>query len=123
MADWSLSLITAADASSVDRTHELRESRDNRVAETSRHARRAAPDHANADQIDARDRRLAVHRDLRNLVQDVEAVDHAAEDGVFAVERWRVAETMKNDVVALAGSSPRAIDTMPFTCFVSLNSG
>ena len=30
---------------------------------------------------------------------------------------------MKNDVVALAGSSPRAIETMPFTCFVSLNSG
>ena len=30
---------------------------------------------------------------------------------------------MKNDVVALPGSSPRAIDTMHFTCFVSLNSG
>ena len=30
---------------------------------------------------------------------------------------------MKNDVVALPGSSPRAIDTIPFTCFVSLNSG
>ena len=30
---------------------------------------------------------------------------------------------MKNDVLALAGSSPRAIETIPFTCFVSLNSG
>ena len=30
---------------------------------------------------------------------------------------------MKNDVVALAGSSPCAIETMPLTCFVSLNSG
>ena len=30
---------------------------------------------------------------------------------------------MKNDVVALAGSSPRAIERMPLTCFVSLNSG
>ena len=30
---------------------------------------------------------------------------------------------MKNDVVALSGASPRAIETMPFTCFVSLNSG
>ena len=30
---------------------------------------------------------------------------------------------MKNEVVALSGSSPRAIETMPFTCLVSLNSG
>ena len=30
---------------------------------------------------------------------------------------------MKNDVLALAGSSPRAIDRTPFTCGVSLNSG
>ena len=36
---------------------------------------------------------------------------------------WRSPVTMKNDVVALAGSSPRAIDRMPLTCFVSLNSG
>ncbi len=30
---------------------------------------------------------------------------------------------MKNDVVALSGASPRAIETIPLTCFVSLNSG
>ena len=30
---------------------------------------------------------------------------------------------MKNDVSALAGSSPRAIDTMPLACGVALNSG
>ena len=30
---------------------------------------------------------------------------------------------MKNDVMALPGSSPRAIDSTPFTCFVALNSG
>ena len=36
---------------------------------------------------------------------------------------WRRRCTMKNEVVALAGSSPRAIETMPLTCFVSLNSG
>lgn len=30
---------------------------------------------------------------------------------------------MKNDVDALAGSSPRAIDTIPLACGVSLNSG
>ena len=31
--------------------------------------------------------------------------------------------TMKNDMSALAGLSPRAIDTVPLTCGVSLNSG
>ena len=30
---------------------------------------------------------------------------------------------MKNDVEALAGSSARAIETMPATCAMSLNSG
>ncbi len=30
---------------------------------------------------------------------------------------------MKNEVVALSGASPRAIETIPLTCFVSLNSG
>ena len=30
---------------------------------------------------------------------------------------------MKNDVVALSGASPLAIDTIPLMCLVSLNSG
>ena len=29
---------------------------------------------------------------------------------------------MKNDVVALSAASPCAIETIPFTCFVSLSS-
>src|SRR4249919_719029 len=42
------------------------------------------------DQVDARCGRLAADRRRLDLVEDVEALDHPAEDGVFTVERGRV---------------------------------
>ena len=74
-------------------------------------------------QLDTRHRRLAVYRRLLDRLDHRQPLDDAAKHRVFPIERRRVPLTMKNDVVALAGSSPRAIERIPFTCGVSLNSG
>ena len=68
-------------------------------------------------------RRFAVPRRRLDRLHGRHAVDDAAEAVYCPSSAVDVPVQMKNDVVALSGSSPRAIETIPFTCFVSLNSG
>src|SRR3982750_2629389 len=55
-------------------------------------------------------------RTSRPSITRPKTVYFPSSEGAFAV-------TMKNEVVALAGSLPRAIETMPLVCGVALNSG
>ena len=74
-------------------------------------------------QLDARHRRFAVQRRLLDGLHDRPSRRRPDRKRCTCRRASCLPVTMKNDVVALAGSSPRAIDRMPLTCFVSLNSG
>ena len=69
-------------------------------------------------------RRFAGSRSLLDGVDRGHPVDDATGRQCRSPSRaLDVPTQIKNEVCALVRFSPRAIDTMPFTCFVSLNSG